>query len=117
LKDKWALLYGLDACKRTRGTQEAVVSADIIQVSMFHQSSISVQMVRRNIHTFRNDLGSSWYRLRSLLARRPGQNVSKIIVFLSCTDSADYHWRLLGNLSTDGENAERADSDQDKSDS
>ncbi|KAG1777459.1 P-loop containing nucleoside triphosphate hydrolase protein [Suillus placidus] len=54
--------------------------------------------------------------LRSLLAQTQGQKGSKIIVFLSCTDSVDFHWRLLGDSSMDGEKAERAESDEDKSD-
>ncbi|KAG0700741.1 P-loop containing nucleoside triphosphate hydrolase protein [Suillus ampliporus] len=54
--------------------------------------------------------------LRSLLAQTQGQKGSKIIVFLSCTDSVDFHWRLLGDSSMDSEKAERAESDEDKSD-
>ncbi|KAG2338709.1 DEAD-domain-containing protein [Suillus weaverae] len=54
--------------------------------------------------------------LRSLLAQTQGQKGSKIIVFLSCTDSVDFHWRLLGDSTMDGEKAERAESDEDKSD-
>ncbi|KAG2150871.1 P-loop containing nucleoside triphosphate hydrolase protein [Suillus clintonianus] len=54
--------------------------------------------------------------LRSLLAQTQGQKGSKIIVFLSCTDSVDFHWRLLGDSSMDGEKAESAESDKDKSD-
>lgn len=38
--------------------------------------------------------------LRSLLASHRG---TKIIVFLSCTDSVDFHWRLLGDASMDDE--------------
>lgn len=54
--------------------------------------------------------------LRSLLAQTQGQKGSKIIVFLSCTDSVDFHWRLLGDSSMDGEKVERAESAEDKSD-
>jgi ATP-dependent RNA helicase DDX31/DBP7 len=54
--------------------------------------------------------------LRSLLAQTQGQKGSKIIVFLSCTDSVDFHWRLLGDSSMDGEKVERAESTEDKSD-
>lgn len=54
--------------------------------------------------------------LRSLLAQAQGQKGSKIIVFLSCTDSVDFHWRLLGNSSMDGEKTERAGSDEEESD-
>lgn len=39
--------------------------------------------------------------LRSLLSRSQSRNGSKIIVFLSCTDSVDYHWKLLGTSSID----------------
>ncbi|KAL5523703.1 hypothetical protein ACEPAG_7876 [Sanghuangporus baumii] len=34
--------------------------------------------------------------LRSLLTQTQGRTGARIIVFLSCTDSVDYHWRLLG---------------------
>ncbi|KAG2079147.1 P-loop containing nucleoside triphosphate hydrolase protein [Suillus decipiens] len=54
--------------------------------------------------------------LRSLLAQTQGQKGSKIIVFLSCTDSVDFHWRLLGDSSMDGEKAECSESNEDKSD-
>ncbi|KAL5485285.1 DBP7 [Sanghuangporus weigelae] len=37
--------------------------------------------------------------LRSLLAQTQGRIGARIIVFLSCTDSVDYHWRLLGGSS------------------
>ncbi|KAG2086326.1 P-loop containing nucleoside triphosphate hydrolase protein [Suillus discolor] len=49
--------------------------------------------------------------LRSLLAQTQGQKGSKIIVFLSCTDSVDFHWRLLGDSSMDGEKAGNAESE------
>ncbi|KAG1862974.1 DEAD-domain-containing protein [Suillus tomentosus] len=55
--------------------------------------------------------------LRSLLAQTQSQKGSKIIVFLSCTDSVDFHWRLLGDSSMDGEKAEHAESDEDGADS
>ncbi|KAG1735144.1 P-loop containing nucleoside triphosphate hydrolase protein [Suillus paluster] len=54
--------------------------------------------------------------LRSLLAQTQGQKGSKIIVFLSCTDSVDFHWRLLGDSSMESEKAERTESGEDKSD-
>lgn len=54
--------------------------------------------------------------LRSLLAQAQGQKGSKIIVFLSCTDSVDFHWRLLGDSSMDSGKAEHAELDEDKSD-
>ncbi|KAG6848700.1 hypothetical protein H0H93_014787 [Arthromyces matolae] len=34
--------------------------------------------------------------LRSLLAQSSGRRGFKLIVFLSCTDSVDFHWNLLG---------------------
>lgn len=40
--------------------------------------------------------------LRCLLSQSSGRR-SKIIVFLSCTDSVDFHWRLLGGSSMDNE--------------
>ncbi|KAG1847929.1 P-loop containing nucleoside triphosphate hydrolase protein [Suillus subluteus] len=54
--------------------------------------------------------------LRSLLARTQGQKGSKVIVFLSCIDSVDFHWRLLGDSSMDGEKTERSGPGEDKSD-
>ncbi|OJA09195.1 hypothetical protein AZE42_00705 [Rhizopogon vesiculosus] len=53
--------------------------------------------------------------LRSLLAQAQGQKGSKIIVFLSCTDSVDFHWHLLGDSSMDSEKAEHGKSDEDGS--
>ncbi|GBE80673.1 ATP-dependent RNA helicase DBP7 [Sparassis crispa] len=42
--------------------------------------------------------------LRSLLSQAQSQRGAKIIVFLSCTDSVDFHWHLLGGTSMgDGE--------------
>jgi ATP-dependent RNA helicase DDX31/DBP7 len=42
--------------------------------------------------------------LRSLLSQAGGRRDFKIIVFFSCTDSVDFHWRLLGScdLESDG---------------
>ncbi|THH04549.1 hypothetical protein EW145_g5438 [Phellinidium pouzarii] len=40
--------------------------------------------------------------LRLLLAQSQSRQGTKIIVFLSCTDSVDYHWKLLGTSSIDG---------------
>ena len=39
--------------------------------------------------------------LRSLLLQSQGRRGTKIIVFLSCTDSVDFHWRLLGDATMD----------------
>ncbi|KZT10950.1 DEAD-domain-containing protein [Laetiporus sulphureus 93-53] len=41
--------------------------------------------------------------LRSLLAQASGRRGTKIIVFLSCTDSVDFHWTLLGGTSMNDE--------------
>ena len=43
--------------------------------------------------------------LRSLLSQsgNPGRQGMKIIVFLSCTDSVDFHWNLLGGAAMDGD--------------
>ncbi|KAH9949606.1 DEAD-domain-containing protein [Amylocystis lapponica] len=50
--------------------------------------------------------------LRSLLAQSQNKRGTKIIVFLSCTDSVDFHWHLLGGTSMDGgENSEKESSD------
>lgn len=60
--------------------------------------------------------------LRSLVAQSRARKGSKIIVFLSCTDSVDFHWRLLGSSSMD-DGSERqpdnedSDKDSDASDS
>lgn len=51
--------------------------------------------------------------LRSLLAQTQGKRTAKIIVFLSCTDSVDYHWNLLGGTSMGGEGASESGSDSD----
>ncbi|KAG6842129.1 hypothetical protein C0991_001622 [Blastosporella zonata] len=57
--------------------------------------------------------------LRSLVAQSAGRRGSKIIVFLSCTDSVDFHWNLLGGAAMDGdqeseEKGEGEDSDSDE---
>lgn len=39
--------------------------------------------------------------LRSLLSNNHGGRTTKIIVFLSCTDSVDFHWASLGGSSMD----------------
>lgn len=51
--------------------------------------------------------------LRSLLTQSQGRKGTKIIVFLSCTDSVDFHWNLLGgmSMSSDGSN-ESSDGEQ-----
>ncbi|KAF9653839.1 DEAD-domain-containing protein [Thelephora ganbajun] len=47
--------------------------------------------------------------LRSILSQSRG-GTTKIIVFLSCTDSVDFHWNLLGSASMGGESAESDES-------
>jgi len=39
--------------------------------------------------------------LRSLVSQSGGRGSFRIIVFLSCTDSVDFHWRLLGASTLD----------------
>ncbi|KAH0827402.1 P-loop containing nucleoside triphosphate hydrolase protein [Lanmaoa asiatica] len=48
--------------------------------------------------------------LRSILARNQAKNGSKIIVFLSCTDSVDFHWQLLGGSKMEDGESEPGDS-------
>ncbi|KAF9222707.1 DEAD-domain-containing protein [Gyrodon lividus] len=52
--------------------------------------------------------------LRSILAQNQARKGSKIIVFLSCTDSVDFHWRLLGGAKMGDDGSESVDSDADK---
>ncbi|KAF7968690.1 hypothetical protein HWV62_29698 [Athelia sp. TMB] len=55
--------------------------------------------------------------LRSLLSQANGRRGTKIIVFLSCTDSVDFHWNLLGGSTMDGEDEpESSESDSDSED-
>lgn len=44
--------------------------------------------------------------LRSLLSQAQGRRGTKIIVFMSCTDSVDFHWKLLGDTSMGGNDEE-----------
>ncbi|KAF5321931.1 hypothetical protein D9619_001562 [Psilocybe cf. subviscida] len=59
--------------------------------------------------------------LRSLVAQTQVRGGSKIIVFLSCTDSVDFHWNLLAGSSMGGDDAqaeaaeENEDSDEEDS--
>ncbi|KLO16961.1 DEAD-domain-containing protein [Schizopora paradoxa] len=58
--------------------------------------------------------------LRMLLSQSRSKHGTKIIVFLSCTDSVDFHWNLLGKSSLDGSPTEPKqgnDEDSDASDS
>ncbi|EIN11282.1 DEAD-domain-containing protein [Punctularia strigosozonata HHB-11173 SS5] len=52
--------------------------------------------------------------LRSILAQSEGsKRTCKIIVFFSCTDSVDFHWRLLGGTRMGGtDQQEKGDSDE-----
>ena len=47
--------------------------------------------------------------LRSLLSQSSGRGSFKIIVFLSCTDSVDFHWRLLGGATLDDSGGKSSD--------
>ena len=49
--------------------------------------------------------------LRYLLSQSDNRGSFKIIVFLSCIDSVDFHWRLLGNstLESDNDGSESSD--------
>jgi ATP-dependent RNA helicase DDX31/DBP7 len=48
--------------------------------------------------------------LRSLLANGPINRGTKIIVFMSCTDSVDYHWQLLGGASMARDSEDKSES-------
>ncbi|RDX55059.1 DEAD-domain-containing protein [Lentinus brumalis] len=52
--------------------------------------------------------------LRSLLAQSQSKKGTKIIVFLSCTDSVDFHWHLLGGTAMDDEDAGSSSSTDDE---
>lgn len=51
--------------------------------------------------------------VRSLLAQSQNKKGTKIIVFLSCTDSVDFHWNLLGGTSM-GDDADESDSSEEE---
>jgi ATP-dependent RNA helicase DDX31/DBP7 len=51
--------------------------------------------------------------LRHLLSQSDGRGNFKIIVFLGCTDSVDFHWRLLGGTKLDGGSDGSESSDDD----
>lgn len=55
--------------------------------------------------------------LRSLLATTQNRKGTKIIVFLSCTDSVDYHWKLLGSSAMDSSEDEGSEHDSDDQES
>ncbi|KAG8213593.1 P-loop containing nucleoside triphosphate hydrolase protein, partial [Butyriboletus roseoflavus] len=48
--------------------------------------------------------------LRSILAQNQARRGSKVIVFLSCTDSVDFHWQLLGGSKMGDVESEPGDS-------
>ncbi|KAA1473995.1 DEAD-domain-containing protein [Dentipellis sp. KUC8613] len=54
--------------------------------------------------------------LRSLISQNQGRRGSKIIVFLSCTDSVDFHWRLLAGASMGEDEDAVSDSEADDDD-
>lgn len=54
--------------------------------------------------------------LRSLLAQSQSKRGTKIIVFLSCTDSVDFHWHLFGGTAMDDEEVASASSEEDDQD-
>lgn len=54
--------------------------------------------------------------LRSLLAQSQSKRGTKIIVFLSCTDSVDFHWHLFGGTAMDDEEVASASSKEDDQD-
>ncbi len=45
--------------------------------------------------------------LRSLLSQSGGRGSFKVVVFLSCTDSVDFHWRLLGGATLENDSNSR----------
>ncbi|KAJ7647155.1 P-loop containing nucleoside triphosphate hydrolase protein [Roridomyces roridus] len=51
--------------------------------------------------------------LRSLIAQSQGRRGTKIIVFLSCMDSVDFHWNLFGGSSMGGEEEGATEEDSD----
>ncbi|TFK73898.1 DEAD-domain-containing protein [Pluteus cervinus] len=54
--------------------------------------------------------------LRSLVSQSRGNRGTKIIVFLSSTDSVDFHWSLLGSSTMDDEPKDTSDQDSDAPD-
>ncbi|KAL4266373.1 ATP-dependent RNA helicase [Pleurotus pulmonarius] len=52
--------------------------------------------------------------LLSKSSKRPGE--SKIIVFLSCTDSVDFHWQILGGAAMNEGNNEQSSGESDDDD-
>jgi ATP-dependent RNA helicase DDX31/DBP7 len=54
--------------------------------------------------------------LRSILEQNQTRKGSKIIVFLSCTDSVDFHWQLLGGSKMGNGESGDSETDGEKSD-
>lgn len=54
--------------------------------------------------------------LRTLVAQAQGNRGTKIIVFLSCTDSVDFHWKLLAGSTMDDDVEPSADDSEIDSD-
>ncbi|OBZ67012.1 Histone acetyltransferase ESA1 [Grifola frondosa] len=54
--------------------------------------------------------------LRTLLGQSQSKRGTKIIVFLSCTDSVDFHWQLLGGTSMDSEEHSSPDASESSDD-
>lgn len=54
--------------------------------------------------------------LRTLISQTQTQQGSKIIVFLSCTDSVDFHWNLLAGSSMEGGEPKAAENSEEDSD-
>ncbi|KAI0675241.1 DEAD-domain-containing protein [Trametes maxima] len=54
--------------------------------------------------------------LRTLLAQSQGKRGTKIIVFLSCTDSVDFHWQLLGGtaMGSDDDQPDSSSAEEDE---
>lgn len=54
--------------------------------------------------------------LRQLLAQSQTKKGTKIIVFLSCTDSVDFHWNMLGGTSMGGDADESGSEEEEEED-
>ncbi|KAJ7072122.1 P-loop containing nucleoside triphosphate hydrolase protein [Mycena amicta] len=52
--------------------------------------------------------------LRNLISQSQARRGTKIIVFLSCTDSVDFHWTLLGGASMGNASTTETTSDEDE---
>lgn len=93
----------LPATKSTEGDQGAVQNEKFTPPSQLAQKYVVVPLKLR--------LVTLVALLRSLLSQNSGnKRGSKIIVFLSCTDSVDFHWQLLSSSTMDDD--ETADSSE-----